>query len=916
MALETYTKKRNFQRTPEPGPTAARSAEPALTFCIQKHSATRLHYDLRLELDGVLKSWAVPKGPSLDPNDKRMAVHVEDHPLEYATFEGIIPKGEYGAGQVIVWDQGTYSPDEDGRLSFDNRAEAEERMRDGFARGKLSFFFRGEKLKGSFTLVKMARGQNEWLLIKHRDEFVDRSRDILDEDRSVISGLSIQDLKAGRVPDPSRKQSRVRHPSELPQARKAPFPASVAPMLPTLTEGPFHSSSWLFEPKLDGVRAIALIREGRVKLLSRRGLDSTSQFPSLAEELAQQPERELVLDGEIVATDEKGRPSFLAIQPRLNLARKEDVRRAEAAIPVVYYVFDLLYANGHDLMGVPLVERKALLAERLRPTEHVRFVDEFSEDGITAYEASRDFGLEGVLAKRRDSHYEAGRRTRSWLKVKTTLTEDFVIGGYSPGQGARAHTFGALLVGSYTNDGELRYVTNVGTGFDDRMLADLRKRLDRIRTDERPFIQEPPVKGAVWVRPELVAEIKFAEKTHDGSLRAPVFLHLRDDKAATQAVTAEVVPAPADGTEGGGRNPSGAMDSEIQAVLDQLANNREKISLEVGSHRIALANLNKELWPAFEKQRPLTKRDFLVYLAKVAPAYLRHLRDRPLSLIRFPNGIYGQQFFQKHWEHELPEFVQTVDLYSEHNEADGEYMLCNNLPTLMWLGQMAALELHSWYSRVSPEPDGYHLSSGFTGGVENIDASLLNYPDFIVFDLDPYIYSGREAKGAEPELNRTAFARTCEVAGWLKEILDALSLSAFVKTSGKTGLHIYVPILRQLDYDVIRNACRTIGQFVLAAHPKDVTMEMRTDKRTGKIFLDYNQNVRGKTLASIYSPRTSPEAAVSIPLRWEELGKIYPPDFTILAVPDRLQQVGDLWEGILDAKHDLRALLDAVGATV
>jgi len=912
MALETYREKRNFDRTPEPEAEVLRPAEPAPTFCVQKHSATRLHYDFRLELDGVLKSWAVPKGPSLNPEDKRMAVLVEDHPLDYASFEGVIPKGEYGAGQVIVWDQGTYSPDEGGRLSFHDRADAEERMRDGLAHGKLSVLLRGQKLKGSFTLVKMARGENEWLLIKHRDESVDRSRDVLDDDLSVLSGLSIQDLKAGRLPDPTRRQARALHPSQLSRAHEAPFPTAVAPMLPTLTEGPFDHPDWLFEPKLDGVRAIALIRDGKVKLHSRLGLDSTAQFPSLAQELARQPERELVLDGEIVATDEAGRPSFQAIAPRLNLSRKEDVRRAEATIPVVYYVFDLLYADGHDLLSVPLEERKALLASLLLPTERVRLVDHFSEDGITAYDAAVAYGLEGLLAKRRGSPYEAGRRSHAWLKVKATKSDDFVIGGYSAGQGARSSTFGALLVGSYTENGQLQYVTNVGTGFDDRTLAEMRRRLDGIRSETCPFAQLPPVKGATWVRPELVAEVKFAERTHDGALRAPVFLRLREDKSATQALRAEVVPPPPNGRAERPDRVAG-LASEIDSVLEQLKSQRDRFTLDVARHKIPLTNLDKELWPAYGKQRALTKRDLLVYLAKMAPAYLRHLRDRPLSLIRFPDGIHGERFFQKHWEHQLPDFVETVDLYSEHNDADSEYMLCNNLPTLLWFGQVAALELHSWYSRVRPEPDGYHLSSGFTGSEESIDASLLDYPDFIVFDLDPYIYSGREAKGAEPELNRAAFARTCEVAWWLKETLDALSLSAFVKTSGRTGLHIYVPVLRQLDYDVIRNACRTIGQFVLAAHPKDVTMEQRIDKRTGKVFLDYNQNVRGKTLASIYSLRTSPEAAVSMPLRWEELGKIYPPDFTMLTAPDRLKQVGDLWEGILDAKHDLRALLDSVG---
>jgi bifunctional non-homologous end joining protein LigD len=913
-SLERYEQKRDFQKTPEPGPERRHSSETALSFVIQKHSATRLHYDLRLEFDGVLKSWAVPKGPSLNPDDKRLAMLVEDHPMDYASFEGIIPKGEYGAGQVIVWDRGTYWPDEGDEPPKD-RAEAEEQMRRGLEKGKISVFLRGQKLNGSWALVKIARGKNEWLLIKHKDEYADRNRDVTAEDQSVVNGLTIEDLKAGRRADPTKQTlAAATHPSELPKAREAPFPKSVSPMLPSLTDRAFDNPNWLFEPKLDGVRAIALINDGRVKLLSRRGLDSTHQFPLLADEIARQPERQLVLDGEIVAFDDAGRPSFQVIQGRLNLTRKEDIKRMEAAIPVVYYVFDVLYAGGHDLMAVSLVERKALLERLLVPSENVRLVEAFDEDGITAYDAAVSIGLEGVLAKRRDSQYEAGRRSHSWLKVKNTLSDDFVIGGYTAGQGARARTFGALLIGAYGDDGKLHYVTNVGTGFDDKLLADLKRRLDEIRTDERPFAELPPVRQPMtWVRPELVAEVKFAERTHDGHLRAPVFLRLREDKAPAQAVEAEVLPAP----DGDGASPSSSMDSapksDLEEILGQLEHIGQKGTLQVQGEKIPLTNLDKELWPAFEGRRALTKRDFLIYLTRVAPHFLRHLKDRPLSLIRFPNGIEGQRWFQKHWEHAIPEFVQTIGIYSEHNDADGDYMMCNNLPTLLWLGQNAALELHTWYSRISPEPDGHHLTSNFAGSIESLDDSLLNYPDFIVFDLDPYIYSGKEAKGAEPELNRAAFLKTCEVAGWLKKTLDGLSLSAFVKTSGRTGLHIYVPVLRQFDYDQIRSTSETIGRFVLAQHPDDVTMDWATVKRTGKVFLDHNQNVRGKTLASIYSPRVAPEATVSMPLRWEELGKVYPTELTMLTAPDRLDDVGDLWANILEAKHDLKALLQLVG---
>ena len=345
-------------------------------------------------------------------------------------------------------------------------------------------------------------------------------------------------------------------------------------------------------------------------------------------------------------------------------------------------------------------------------------------------------------------------------------------------------------------------------------------------------------------------------------------------------------------------------------MLDQLDNDKDRLALSVEGHRLPVTNLNKELWPKLGRRRALTKRDLLRYLAQVAPYALPHLRDRPLTLSRYPNGITGQHFYQKHWDAPLPEFVDTVRLYSSHNEGDQEYLICNNLPTLLWLGQLGDLELHTWYSRVSPEPDGQHLATTFTGSEEQIDRSLLNYPDFVVFDLDPYIYSGREKKGEEPELNRKAFTKTCEVARWLKDVLDSLSLSSFVKTTGRTGLHIYVPILRELDYDSARAACETICRFVLQQHPREVTMDWTVEKRAGKIFLDHNQNVRGKTLASIYSPRVLPEAAVSMPLHWNELDEVYPSEFTILTSPARLAATGDLWADILEAKHDLRGLLE------
>jgi bifunctional non-homologous end joining protein LigD len=912
--LEKYGEKRDFQETPEPPPSPAGSGEGPLIFVVQKHAAARLHYDFRLEVDGVLKSWPVPKGPSLDPAQKRLAVMVEDHPLDYAWFEGVIPRGQYGAGQVIVWDAGTYSPDEGGRFSFHDRDEANARMREGLQRGKLSVFLRGHKLKGSWTLVKSARGENEWLLIKHSDRFADRDRDVLQEDRSVLSGLTIEDLKAGRLPERGPGLLPVK-PGLLPGARKAVFPRSIEPMMAALSEKPFSSPDWYFEPKLDGVRAVAFINGGAVRLQSRRGLDVTRQYPSIARELQLQTERQMVLDGEIVALDESGAPSFQRLQQRLNLTGEADIRRAEAQIAVCYYVFDLLHAGGYELRNVPLHYRKSLLKQILIPSDRVLLVEHFEKEGEAAYRAAVEHGLEGVIAKRRDSLYECGRRSRWWLKVKSTLEDEFVVGGYRPGAGGRAGTFGALLLGQYDRTGRLLYVGSVGSGFDDRTLYDLKARLEALRTDECPFAATPrgspfarrrwPEGAPVWVRPELVARVKFAHRTENGMLRSPVFLDLREDKRPEEAVLEKVTPPPPEVILA-----AGPTLDDVESVIDQLSRTSERFTLRVEGHRLPVTNLNKPLWPPLGERPALTKRDLLLYLSRVSPYLLPHMRDRPITLTRYPHGITGEHFYQKHWDAPLPEFVETVRLFSEHNEGDREYLMCNNLATLLWLGQLADIELHTWYSRVSPEPDGHHLPTVFTGSAENIDASLLNYPDFIVFDLDPSIYSGKETPGAEPELNRKAFSATCEVAMWLKEILDSLSLSSFVKTTGRTGLHIYVPILRRLDYDSVRAAAETIGRFLVRAHPRRVTLEWSVSKRAGKVFFDYNQNARGKTLASVYSPRPTPEASVSMPVRWDELPAVYPTQFTILTAPDRLQEVGDLWANILDHKHDLAGTLE------
>ncbi len=908
--LKEYEKKRDFTRTREPVPGTAKSLKGSLRFVVQKHAASRLHYDFRLELDGVLKSWAVPKGPSLNPQDKRLAAFVEDHPLDYGTFEGVIGHGNYGAGQVIVWDAGLYSPDEGG-LSFGNREEAEERMRRDLEKGKLSFTLRGKKLRGSWTLVRTTRSPKDWLLIKHKDRYVDTERDVLEEDRSVQSGLTLEDLKSGRLPDPAKMVTDPLSEMEriVSAGTETSYPKRLKPMMAGSADNAFSHPDWLFEPKLDGYRILAFLKGEQVTLLSRNGLDLTSRLPEVVSDLKAQEYDEMVLDGEVAALNEDGLPDFGLIQQVMGFD-KGAVDRPIGKANMVYYPFDLLYLDGVDLRKAPLIDRKRLLSHVLAPSDHTSLVEYVEGDGASFYSAAVGLGLEGIIAKRRSSTYEPGKRSNAWLKIKHVKSQELVVGGYTRGAGARATSFGALLVGYY-DGGELRYAGRVGTGYDNAMLEKLYSQLVELEAEQSPFAWDKELGGAenCWVRPELVAQVKFANWTDDGRLRAPVFRGLRldvDPKNVTrEAEETVVVPAATQPVQ-----PARSEATDVSQLLERLSGSEDAIRLDVEGYRISLTNLNKALWPESKGSPAKTKRDMIRYYLSMGNVLLPHLKDRPMTLTRYPNGIDGGSFYQKHSEH-APDFVEKLPLFSSHNEGDGEYLMVGNLPTLVWLAQLANIELHPWLSRVALEPDAANLGTSFTGSREAIEESVLNYPDFIVFDLDPYIYSGVEQAGDEPELNRRAFKKVVDVALALKEILDQLSLSSFVKTSGKTGLHIYVPVLRQYNYRTARKTCELIGRFLLQHAPKDVTMEWSVNKRTGKIFLDHNQNTRGKNMASIYSVRPAPGAPVSTPVLWEELSEIYPTDFTIDTVPGRIEKMGDLWADILLSKHDLKRLLES-----
>lgn len=899
-SLDRYAAKRTFTRTPEPAPGAVAARSGPLLFIVQKHAAQRLHYDFRLELDGVLKSWAVPKGPSLVLGEKRLAVEVEDHPFDYASFEGVIPPKEYGGGNVIVWDCGVYSPDEGQEYSFGDHQEAQERVRAELGRGKLSFFLRGEKLKGSFALVRTSTDK-QWLLLKHKDRFAG-ANDVLARKYSVLSGVSLDDLSPGNVP------------TRLDAARLAPIgpleamPPKLAPMLAEIGEAARSSPEWLYEPKVDGYRVIAFVRGDTVRLQSRRGIDLTPAFPEIVSDLAAQAIDRMILDAEIVALAADGRPSFNALQNRTQLKTPKEIASAQRETPVVLLCFDLLHFAGLNLRSAPYADRRRYLSQCLLPSAHIQLVHA-SDDAEKLYAASIDSGFEGIVAKRKDGTYQPGKRSSAWLKIKASRSAEFVVGGYTKGKGAR-EPLGALLLG-YWSGRKLQYAGHVGSGLTEAIVRELHKRLAGLTRKTPPFAEKPPLhRPTAWLEPELVIEVTFTDWTPDGLLRAPVFIRLREDIAAKDIKGGpQKIRAKANSI----RTPV----SEVDAVLQQLQSAANQLNLAVAGTQIRLTNLDRVYWPADERARrpPITKRDLIRYLAGVSRFMLPHLRDRPLTMIRMPEGINGERFFQKHSEQRLPDFAETVNVFSEHKGEKHDYVLANNLPTLLWLGQMGTLEFHVWHSRASVGADAAVKGTDYGVSVEALESSVLNYPDYVVFDIDPYIYSGKEAKGAEPELNRKGFAGGRKVAFWLHALLREMSLKAVVKTSGKTGLHVFVPIERTVTFDGARQICEMVGRHVMREHPKEITMEWAVVKRTGKIFLDYNMNVRGKTLNVAYSPRGVPGAPVSMPLTWEELEAAEPMDFTMGNVLTRLEKTGDRWHDVFSTKQSLAQAFGSSGRT-
>jgi bifunctional non-homologous end joining protein LigD len=872
MGLELYRKKRNFKTTPEPAGRVRRSHAHEPVFVIQKHAASHLHYDFRLELNGVLLSWAVPKGPSLDPHDKRLAMHVEDHPIEYGDFEGVIPPKQYGSGTVLLWDRGTWTPQGD--------AEA------AYHQGKLKFELHGEKLQGGWMLVKSHGGKYDgdksWLLIKENDDYARSGADahIVDtEPDSVASGRSIEAIAA----DPDRvwhsnksvaenvRSGKVRRrkpalsAAKVDGARKAAQPETMDAELATLVDHPPPGDEWVHEIKFDGYRMLSRIADGRCRIVSRNGKDWTASFPAIVDALQRLPVKSAWIDGEIVVMDAKGRTSFQALQNLLSEG---------AAAKLVYCVFDLLYLDGHDLREATLDARKAMLAKLAGEGPVIRYSDHVRGNGAAFFAEACKLGLEGIVSKRADSRYRA-TRGRDWQKVKCGLRQEFVIGGYTDPQGARTG-FGALLLGVHEH-GELRYCGKVGTGFNDATLATLAKRLAKLASDKPPFANPPTGaegRRAHWVKPELVGEVSFTEWTRDGTLRHPSFQGLREDKPARDitrerpADDAADARAPGDAQE---PTPAAARSAPKSGAARRAAGAKPHAADEIEG--VAISNASKLLYP----EAGITKLDVARYYAAVGERLVAQLRDRPLTLVRCPNGWDKPCFYQKHANESVSQYIDRIDIRDSGGVKP--YMMANSVSAVVALLQMGVLELHPWGAR----------------------APKLDHPDRLIFDLDP-----DEGLG---------FDKLVDAVTVLRKLLDTLGLEAFLKTSGGKGLHVVVPLEPTRPWDDAKEFCRAVAELLVHTFPDRFTAKVTKSRRSGRIYVDYLRNVEGATAIAAYSVRAKANAPVAMPIDWTELDHDVRFDyFNVRNVPAQLRKrKRDPWDRLPRVRQ---ALTDAMLAQV
>ena len=909
-SLREYRAKRDFRRTKEPEGAAGRAAPRSrgvrqLQFVIQKHAASHLHYDLRLELDGVMKSWAVPKGPSLDPTQRRLAVEVEDHPMEYNTFEGTIPAGEYGGGTVMLWDRGTYEPD-DGSVDS---------VRRGYERGDIKIMFHGDRLRGSFALVRMAsrgEGKPQWLLIKHRDTDAVPGWDASEHDTSVTTGRTMDEIRDGKakVWHSNRSGNREsgignRVKSAVKSDSRFPIPDSrITPMLATIGTTIPTGAGWTFEPKYDGVRVLAFAAGASVRLITRNGKDKSHQFPEVTagvRALALRRKRPFVLDGEIVAFSGDAPARFQALQSRMHLQGERDIAGQVKSTPSALIAFDLLVDGDSVLLDQPWNVRRKRLERFIgaRAPKGLRLGDSAPGDGEKLLARARRDDWEGIIAKRVDSTYQPGARSRDWLKLKVEFRQEFVVGGYTEPRNTREH-LGAILLGYFDGD-DLVYVGHTGGGFTRESLAAMAKRLARLERKSSPF--STPVRTnekAHWVRPEVVVEVKFNEWTADSRLRQPIFLGVRDDKdprevtreatsvqrghgvaraAATRRRTgaAASVKSPpkksaAKRTAKRSASAVSGTDARLEVELDAAEHERRDAHLTLGRGvTLSLSSLDKVWFPG--RAGGYTKGDVLRHYVRVAPFILPVMEDRPLVLKRFPDGINGEAFYQQKAPPNPPAGVRVDTI----EDADGdrvERLVGGSLATLLYQVQLGTISVDPWHARVKS----------------------LGFADYSVIDLDP----GPRAK----------FDRVVEVATWVKAELDRLGLRAALKTSGSTGLHIFLPLPARTSNEAALLIAQLVATRVASAHPREATVERTVSARPkATVYVDYLQNVLGKSVAAAYAVRARPGATVSTPLEWDELtSKLDPRDFTIGTVGERFARVGDIWSLALANRNTSAAL--------
>lgn len=871
MKLSEYNKKRDFTKTKEPKGKVKKSGKQ-LHFVIQKHDASRLHYDFRLEIDGVLVSWAVPKGPSADTTVKHLAMHVEDHPMDYIDFEGTIPKGQYGGGTVMVWDTGTYLAE-----GSDDVEESEKMLLKMHKEGNIKIVMNGKKLKGSYHLVHMKGKDNAWLLMKGKDEYAGKKGF---DQHSVLTGRTLKQIendKKSNVWESDRKEEKKSSgdkdnilnetiedkknkpaftAEDVAGAKKLKsFPDDWRPQLATLTDEVFNNDEWIFENKYDGYRALIQIHKGKANIISRNGISFNKKYALLLESFSIFKD-DIILDGEIVVEDSKGNSRFQWLQ-----YYQEEPDRGKLKC----YVFDILYFNGFDLTGLELLQRKRILEALIPDTKDIIYSNHIVGKGTEALKDAKKNHREGLIAKKVTSRYLINKRSKDWLKIKVSKEQEMVIGGYTDPKGSRSG-FGSLLLGYY-EDGKFIYSGKVGTGFDEDKLREMYTKLKKLKRTTSPFDTKPKERNAHWIKPELVAQIKYSEWTETGSLRHPVFIALRNDKNPKEVKRETATPLTPE--EGSTKVKKVAMEKpEKKTAKESVKDN--KTSPGFDTDKVEISNPDKIFWP----KEGYTKGDVIAYYDEMANYVLPYVIDRPQSMRRTPDGITKEGFFQKDVAGKVPDWTKTKKIKSSSTGETIEYLLCQDKDTLIYMANLGCIEINPWSSRVGS----------------------INNPDYIIFDLDP---------------NEASIKDLVTTAKKVKEILDSLNIKGYLKTSGGKGLHVFIPIQPKYTYDQSRDFSHIISQAVNTALPKITSLERSPAKRKGKVYLDFLQNGKGKTMACAYSLRPRDGATASTPLEWDELTDTFNlKDYNIKTLPERVKEKGDLWKDFFKDAMDLKAVLD------